>query len=272
MEAMVREWFCLFVCLFFWKFCVGGLFQERHGTERPGWFSPDGTAAVPPYDWYGAYGHQANADQTYVQRLREDYTFDFPKNHAVVSPSLVDCLLTGSVSGFYYVLFCFCFCFCFFVETCSDRVDQIGAECEAARTRAALFDMSYFGNFYLTGADAAAAADWIFSNDVRRDAGHVSYTCMLNRNAGVESDLTVSILEGVLLFLCFLLRKSNVFLRCDGAGSEAAPWEPQFEGRGFYIAAGGGSAHQAWSHLSNAIEDAGFRHVQLVDRSRQVYF
>jgi len=136
MEAMVREWFCLFVCLFFWKFCVGGLFQERHGTERPGWFSPDGTAAVPPYDWYGAYGHQANADQTYVQRLREDYTFDFPKNHAVVSPSLVDCLLTGSVSGFYYVLFCFCFCFFRIRSAPSAKRRGRGRPCSTCRTLA----------------------------------------------------------------------------------------------------------------------------------------
>ena len=63
---------------------AGCVFQERHGWERPGWFSTSGVAAVQPYDWYGAYGHSLNADQSYVERLKEDYTFGFPKNHKVV--------------------------------------------------------------------------------------------------------------------------------------------------------------------------------------------
>uniref|UniRef100_A0A0P6D5B9 Putative Sarcosine dehydrogenase, mitochondrial n=1 Tax=Daphnia magna TaxID=35525 RepID=A0A0P6D5B9_9CRUS len=42
---------------------AGCVFQERHGWERPGWFSSSGIAAVQPYDWYGAYGNAKNADQ-----------------------------------------------------------------------------------------------------------------------------------------------------------------------------------------------------------------
>ena len=64
---------------------TGCFFQERHGWERPGWFSPSGVAAVQPYDWYKAYGNAPNADQAYVERLKEDYTFGFPKNHSIVS-------------------------------------------------------------------------------------------------------------------------------------------------------------------------------------------
>ena len=67
--------------------------------------------------------------------------------------------------------------------------------------------MSYFGNYYLTGPDAQAAADWIFTNNMRKPTGETSYTCMLNAQAGVESDLTVSFIEG----------------------SATAPWEPSFE-------------------------------------------
>lgn len=67
--------------------------------------------------------------------------------------------------------------------------------------------MSYFGNYYLVGRDAQAAADWIFTNDMSRASGETSYTCMLNAQAGVESDLTVSFLEG----------------------SSTAPWEPSFQ-------------------------------------------
>ena len=64
---------------------TGCFFQERHGWERPGWFSPSGVAAVQPYDWDKAYGNAPNADQAYVERLKEDYTFGFPKNHSIVS-------------------------------------------------------------------------------------------------------------------------------------------------------------------------------------------
>lgn len=51
--------------------------------------------------------------------------------------------------------------------------------------------MSYFGKFYLVGADAQKAADWLFSANVRRQSGTTVYTCMLNRAGGIEADLTV---------------------------------------------------------------------------------
>ncbi len=41
---------------------------------------------------------------------------------------------------------------------------QIRFECLSARLGAALFNMSYFGKFYLGGRRAQEAADWIFSN------------------------------------------------------------------------------------------------------------
>lgn len=44
--------------------------------------------------------------------------------------------------------------------------------------------MSYFGKFYLTGPDAQAAADWIFSARMDGAPGKVAYTCMLNSQAG----------------------------------------------------------------------------------------
>lgn len=51
--------------------------------------------------------------------------------------------------------------------------------------------MSYFGKFYLTGPDAAEAADHLFSADTRRPEGSIVYTCMLNEGGGTEADLTV---------------------------------------------------------------------------------
>ena len=66
----------------------------------------------------------------------------------------------------------------------------------AARYDAALFNMSYFGKFFLSGTDAKAAAEWIFSNRMDGPIGKTIYTCMLNKKAGIEADLTVSIVEG----------------------------------------------------------------------------
>ena len=74
-------------------------------------------------------------------------------------------------------------------------VGQIRQECEATRLRVAVFDMSNCGNIYLVGDDAQAAADWIFTNDMRRASGETSYTCMLNSRAGVEADLTVNFMD-----------------------------------------------------------------------------
>ena len=66
----------------------------------------------------------------------------------------------------------------------------------AARYDAALFNMSYFGKFFLSGADAKTAAEWIFSNRMDGPIGKTIYTCMLNKKGGIEADLTVSIIEG----------------------------------------------------------------------------
>jgi sarcosine dehydrogenase len=55
--------------------------------------------------------------------------------------------------------------------------------------------MSYFGKFFLTGPDAREAAQYIFSNDMARPTGSVVYTCMLNHKAGIEADLTVTVLD-----------------------------------------------------------------------------
>ena len=91
---------------------------------------------------------------------------------------------------------------------------QIRAECLATRYDAALFNMSYFGKFWLKGPQAQvclrckqfsrkfciksafsqAAANWIFSNQVEAPIGKTIYTCMLNERAGIEADLTVSVL------------------------------------------------------------------------------
>ncbi len=48
---------------------------------------------------------------------------------------------------------------------------QIRDECLTCRNAVAVFDMSYFGKFYLTGPDAKKAADWLFTADVNKAPG-----------------------------------------------------------------------------------------------------
>lgn len=51
---------------------------------------------------------------------------------------------------------------------------QIKKECLTCRNALALFDMSYFGKFYLVGPEATKAADWLFSADVSKAPGTAS--------------------------------------------------------------------------------------------------
>lgn len=43
-----------------------------------------------------------------------------------------------------------------------------------ARNKANLFNMSYFGKFYLSGMDSTKAAEWIFSNNMDKDPGKLN--------------------------------------------------------------------------------------------------
>ncbi|KAJ4441684.1 hypothetical protein ANN_11542, partial [Periplaneta americana] len=174
---------------------AGCIFQERQGKERPGWFSSEGAAPVPKYDWYGAYGHSPNKDHRYEMQLKKDHTFDFTKNHAA-----------------------------------------IGEECLACREEVAVFDMSSLGKFYLSGADAQKAADWLFTADTNRPFGRTVYTCALNSRGGVEADVTVTAIE-------------------TGTGGQI---DPIFKGRGFYINTAGGSSYHTWAHIKSVLNEKNF--------------
>lgn len=50
---------------------------------------------------------------------------------------------------------------------------QIKSECLSCRNSVAVFNMSYFGKFYLTGPDAKKAADWLFTADVNKKPGQL---------------------------------------------------------------------------------------------------
>lgn len=74
--------------------------------------------------------------------------------------------------------------------------------------------MSYFGKLYLCGPETSKAVDYIFaSRIVDREINRIVYTCMLNKNGGVEADCTVVGLE-------------------SGLGGIV---DPIFKGKAFYI-------------------------------------
>ncbi|XP_030599241.1 sarcosine dehydrogenase, mitochondrial [Archocentrus centrarchus] len=121
-------------------------------------------------------------------------------------------------------------------------------ECLSCRHGVAVFDMSYFGKFYLTGPDAKKAADWLFTADVNKKPGSTVYTCMLNKRGGAEADLTVSRLE---------------------PGASNLPLAPESNGDAYYLAIGGGVAEHNWNHIRTVLQDQGFR-CQLTDHSEDM--
>ncbi|XP_015606904.1 sarcosine dehydrogenase, mitochondrial [Cephus cinctus] len=123
----------------------------------------------------------------------------------------------------------------------------IGEEALACRNNAALFDMSYFGKFYLCGPDAQKAADYLFTSNTDRDINRTVYSCMLNKNGGVEADCTVTAIE-------------------TGSGGVA---DPIFRGKAFYIVSGGMSAYHTWCHMKNVIREQDFK-VTLHDATEQI--
>uniref|UniRef100_A0A8C5U2W9 Sarcosine dehydrogenase, mitochondrial n=1 Tax=Malurus cyaneus samueli TaxID=2593467 RepID=A0A8C5U2W9_9PASS len=126
--------------------------------------------------------------------------------------------------------------------------DIIRNECLTCRNALALFDMSYFGKFYLVGPEATKAANWLFSADVNKAPGSTVYTCMLNQQGGVESDLTVSRIS---------------------PGTPGSPLAPAFEGDGYYLAIGGAVAQHNWSHITTVLQDMKFQ-CQLLDCSEEL--
>ena len=66
-----------------------------------------------------------------------------------------------------------------------------GAEHLATRSNAALFDITPFAKFDLTGADTLAYLERICANRIDRPVGSIVYTAMLTPSGGIRCDLTV---------------------------------------------------------------------------------
>ncbi|MFZ3178942.1 MAG: FAD-dependent oxidoreductase, partial [Methylocystis silviterrae] len=70
--------------------------------------------------------------------------------------------------------------------------DAVGREHRACREAAALFDQTSFAKALIVGKDGEAALSWIAANNVAKPPGAVTYTQLLNRNGGIECDLTIT--------------------------------------------------------------------------------
>jgi len=68
----------------------------------------------------------------------------------------------------------------------------VGAEHLATRDRVALFDITPFAKFDVTGPDALAFLERLCANRIDRQVGSVVYTAMLTRAGGIRCDLTVT--------------------------------------------------------------------------------
>ncbi|XP_065183725.1 sarcosine dehydrogenase, mitochondrial-like [Sycon ciliatum] len=187
---------------------AGCVYQERHGWERPGWFMQDSEKLAEVLP-YDYYGEYGNEKHT-------DYTYK------------------QAVQQDYKFSYPDCF-------------ETIMSECKACREDGALFNMSYFGKFLLRGRDARKAADWLFTNDIGAK-DRLVYTCMLNKDGGTESDLTVaSVPPSVLPIL--------------GAGSGGSDGSETF-----YVACGGAVATYVQQHVLRVLREKQFD-AQLVDVS-----
>ncbi|GIY67017.1 sarcosine dehydrogenase, mitochondrial [Caerostris darwini] len=138
---------------------VGCVYQERLGFERPGWFSPDGSAPIKEYDYYGSYGIPEHKNYTYIQRLNEDYTFQFPKHHEI------------------------------WLTFFKNRLEKNALVVEKMLQYSICPTLE---NFSQWSRFSKRAVNWIFSNNVDKPPGSTVYTCMLNEFGKVEADLTVS--------------------------------------------------------------------------------
>jgi len=69
--------------------------------------------------------------------------------------------------------------------------EHVAAEHRATRERVALFDLSSFTKFEVTGKGAFQALQHVVANDLDKPDGTVVYTQLCNEKGGIEADLTV---------------------------------------------------------------------------------
>lgn len=70
--------------------------------------------------------------------------------------------------------------------------DYAGAEHQAIRKTAGLFDLSTFGKIRVLGSDAEAVLQYISAADIAVSVGKIVYTQWLNDAGGIEADITIT--------------------------------------------------------------------------------
>ena len=68
----------------------------------------------------------------------------------------------------------------------------VGAEHIATRERVAMFDITPFAKFDITGADALSFLERLSANRIDRPVGTIVYTSMLTPSGGIRCDLTIT--------------------------------------------------------------------------------
>ena len=64
-----------------------------------------------------------------------------------------------------------------------------------ARKNVAFFDLTTFAKFEIEGGEALSSLQYLCSNNIKDAPGATTYTQMLNKNGGIEADLTVTCLS-----------------------------------------------------------------------------
>ena len=106
--------------------------------------------------------------------------------------------------------------------------EHVAAEHHAARTAAALFDLSTFTKVEVAGPDALRVVQQVCTQDLDVRVGRVVYTLMLNAGGGIEIDGTVTRLaEDRFLVVTPTVshQKTLAFLRRAAAGLAAATFD-----------------------------------------------
>lgn len=68
----------------------------------------------------------------------------------------------------------------------------LSEEVKECRNNVVVLDQSSFGKLWVRGPEALEALEWMCSNKISRPAGNITYTLLLNDQAGIEGDVTVT--------------------------------------------------------------------------------
>ncbi|XP_065377862.1 sarcosine dehydrogenase, mitochondrial-like [Macaca fascicularis] len=146
----------------------------------------------------------------------------------------------------------------------------------ACREATAVFDMSYFGKFYLVGLDARKVADWLFSADLLNvcfhalSGGQLStlMPCLLNPNCYTETGPASCPFGSLILSLgshrSQLIIHPQQSLSTDCVSGLVLPFEGSC-----HLAVGRAVAQHNLSHITTVLQDQKFR-CQLIDSSEDL--